>query len=649
MLKTFTIYFLCFPLLVNAFQIDSSTQKYQNSISLVIQKMSSDSAVASKYYKEANYAMRRLNNLKLGRSYIDSAFYYSKKAKHKDLEAKCHFMYGVLERVEGNYEKALDHLEKNINYFKNDSTLKSYALFQKGVVYNEVGSYEESLKTYLNILEIFEARQDSIAVASTLNSIAVLNGKLNQNTKALSNLKKALVIFERLDAKRDISTTSKNISEIYFNQQKPDSSKKYIEMSLNMARLLKEPYTLSSSLHAYGKMYLEEAPKKALSFLLEAKDLIENTNFNQIKILIYRDLGKYFQSQNDFSKAFTHYNKGLSIANTINELPYQSELNKILSDLYFEINDFENAYEFQRKHMVFKDSILKKEKLKAVNALQIQFETEKKEKTLKEQELLLDYKEQAYQKKKTQYYLMTAVSVFLLLATVFIILYYRQRQKRKYQEILTLKREHQIKTLELLIAGEEKERARIAKELHDGVNGGLSALKYKLVSLLDINKKEINEAVKMIDSSCQQIRAISHNLIPPSLENFSLVEAIEMYCQSMNNNHDADISFLFIGDELQFDKRKEVNIFRVVQELINNSIKHSHASEINVQVSHRNKTMLITVEDNGQGFDVDQNIKEGIGFKNIKSRIEYLKAKYDIISNESGTSVTIEIDTEKTK
>lgn len=648
-LRKLFVYLLCFPLVASAIQRNDRLKKYKDSISIEIQKIDSDSLIAGRYYKEANYAMRSLNALSLGRTYIDSAYYYSEKAHHQDLLAKCHYMYGVLERVEGNYQKALDHLDKNIDHFKNDSTLKSYAFFQKGVIYNEIGSYEKSLRTYLNILDIFEAKKDSFATASTLNSIAVLNGKLNQNTKALANLKKALVIFENLDAKRDVSNTSKNIGEVYFTERQPDSAKKYLERSLKIAREINEPYTLSSSLHALGSIYLEENPEEAFRYFKEAERLIGKTNFNQNKIIIYRDLGKYYESKGNYIQAIAYFSKSLSIADTIQELPYQRELNGYLSEVYFKLNNFEKAYEFQKQHMVYKDSILQKEKLKAVNALQIQFETQKKEKALLEQKLLLDIKEEAYQKKETQFYLLLAVSVFLLLVTILIILFFRQRQKRKYQEILTLKREHQIKTLELLIAGEEKERERIAKELHDGVNGGLSAIKYKLVSLLDVNHKEINEAVEMIDTSCQQVRAISHNLIPPSLENFSLVEAIETYCQSMKNTHKVEVNFLFIGDDLKFNKRQEINIFRIVQELINNSIKHAFATEINVQLSHRNHNMLITVEDNGKGFNVNQEFKDGIGFKNIKSRVEYLNAEFDIISNKNGTSATIEVDTNETR
>jgi len=224
---------------------------------------------------------------------------------------------------------------------------------------------------------------------------------------------------------------------------------------------------------------------------------------------------------------------------------------------------------------------------------------------------------------------------------------YKQRQKRKDQEILSLKREQQVKTLELLMEGEEKERLRIAKELHDGVNVDLSSIKYKLTSLLEKNNEVINEAVAMIDKSCEQVRAISHDLIPPSLKDFSLTDAIKDFCVTKNGLHKPEIICNIIGNEVTVSKKAEINIFRIVQELVNNSIKHANASEIDVQISYQPKHIQITVEDNGKGFNRDIVGRSGIGLQNINSRVEYLNAKLDFTSDAKGTSYVIDINTDK--
>ena len=234
-----------------------------------------------------------------------------------------------------------------------------------------------------------------------------------------------------------------------------------------------------------------------------------------------------------------------------------------------------------------------------------------------------------------------------MLTSIFIWFVLQQGQKRKNQEILTLKREHQIKSLESLIEGEEKERLRIAKELHDGVNGDLSAIKYKLISMQEKSNKIKNEAIAMIDKSCKQVRAISHNLVPPSLENFNLVEASKEYCQNMNATHLSQINFQHIGDEVLISKNAEINIFRIIQELVTNSIKHAEATEINMQMSCRENTVQLTIEDNGKGFDRNKVETNGIGLKNVQSRIDYLQATIDLTTNNQGTSYAIEIDKKK--
>jgi signal transduction histidine kinase len=311
-----------------------------------------------------------------------------------------------------------------------------------------------------------------------------------------------------------------------------------------------------------------------------------------------------------------------------------------LSDIYEKTNQPKKALYYKKMAFKYKDSVLNEKRQKNINQLQIKFETAIKDKAIIKQQLLLE-------KRQTQFNYMIGIALFSLISAVLIWFSFLQRQKRKNQEIATLKREHQIKSLELLIEGGEKERMRIAKELHDGVNGDLSSIKYKLSSIQQMNNKTIDEVVAMIDKSCKHVRSISHNLVPPSLEGFSLIEATENFCQNNNATYKPTISFHLIGTASCFQKKEEINIFRIIQELVNNSIKHADATEIDVQISCRDNTMLITIEDNGKGFDTNNTKGNGIGLKNVQFRADYLQATIDVISNDKGTSYSIEIDKNK--
>jgi signal transduction histidine kinase len=638
-------YILFFTFVFSFISVKSQTNKvYKDSISVEIRKITSDSLKAKRFYKESNYVLRRLNEIELSKQYMDSAMHYSKISGFKDSEAKCHFMYGLLERISGNYDKALDHLSKNINYFEKDSTNKAYALFQVGVIYNKLGDYENSLSTYIEILEIFEHKKDSFAMASTYNSIANIYGDMDRYDEAIFNYQKANSIFVSNDKKRDQTNALRNISEIYIRKKDTLKSREFAIQSLSIAHEINEDFAIGNSYYMLGRTYLSSDSELALNYYLKAKPLLEKIGFNSSLINFYNDLGSFYEEQNKTSNALVYYNKALVLHENTNNLLGAKNTYLGLSNSFFKNQNYRKAFDFQSKYITAKDSILNEENIKSINLLQKQFETEKKNKEIIEQQLELKQQDTEIQQKNNQLIYMSGIALFLLVAALLTWLVFQQKQKRKNQELLTLKREYQIKSLEALIEGEEKERFRIAKELHDGVNGDLSAIKYKLSSLLEMNNKVIKEAITMIDSSCEQVRAISHNLVPPSLENFNLFEATENYCVNLDAINDEKITFQHIGNEIQITKKAEINVFRIIQELVSNAIKHAEANEINVQISNRDEVIQITIEDDGKGFDKDNLEIEGIGLSNIQSRVDYLNATLDFISNTNGTSYTIDID-----
>lgn len=642
MLKRYSISFLFY--LITSFSFSQNVEIYKDSIALEIKKIASDSTKAQRFYKESTYALRRLNDLDLSRTYLDSSMHYSKVSGFKDSEAKCHFLYGLLERVSGNYDVALEHLEKNIAHFEKDSTNKAYALFQVAIIHRNLGDYEKSLASYLEIKNIFEIKKDSSALASTLNSIANIYGDMDKHDEAISNYKNANSIFVNKKDKRNQANTLNNIAEIYLRETDTLSSRDFANQSLIIAKELQEDYAIGSAYHMLGRTYLSSDKKKTLNNYLKAKTYLKKISFNRRLVALYNDLGDFYKNSNNSSQSIFYYNNALEILKESNDLLNIQNTYEGLSDNYALVNDYKKAYEYQSLYVTVKDSLFNEENIKSINLLQKQFETEKKNKEIAEQQLELNKKEGEILKKSSQIIYMTGIALFLLAIAVFSWLMFQQKQKRKNQEILTLKREHQIKSLESLIEGEEKERFRIAKELHDGVNGDLSAIKYKLSSLIEMNNKVINEAITMIDDSCEQVRAISHNLVPPSLENFNLVEAAENYCNNLNTVKKESITFQYIGEPIQMSKKAEVNAFRIIQELVTNAIKHAQANEINVQISNREGLVQITVEDDGIGFDKNAIEDKGIGLNNIQSRAEYLNAEIDMISNEQGTSCAIDID-----
>ncbi|WP_456437286.1 tetratricopeptide repeat protein [Psychroserpens sp.] len=629
------IYFLLTTFTVNAYQ-ENPSQKFQDSISVEVTKLT-DSLKAQKYYNASFHALAKLNDLELSRKYADSSLYYAKVSGFKDSEAKSHFQFGVLERIEGDYKLALQHLDTNIAYFKNDSTLMAYSLFQVAVIHKTQGDYKNSLKTYVTILDIFEKKKDSFAIASTLNSIGNIYGEMKKPNEAINNFDKALLIFENLKAERDIANAHENIGKMYLLKQDTISARLSIQKALKTAVLTNESFQIARASHSLGETYLNSKPEEAFKYLNKAEELLEKVEFKSSLISVYRDLGYYFKKEKYFEKSLEYYEKSLSLAKKLKEKPYQKDAYKGLYEVYSVTGNFNKAFVNQSKYIAIKDSLFTKENIKEINFLQAQFETQKKDKEIAEQQLQLE-------KKSMQNKLITGIAVFLLISSILSWLVFKQRQKRKNQELLVLKNESQINALESLIEGEEKERLRIAKELHDGVNGDLSAIKHKLNTLLKLNNKTIEEAVVMIDKSCEQVRAISHNLVPPALANFDLKDVASDYCANMNNIHKPNINFTYLGESVNLPKIIEINIFRIIQELVTNSIKHADAKSIDVQLSVQGNTLQLAVEDNGKGFDITKPNKEGVGISNMKHRVSFLNGEIDFTSNDEGTFVNIIMD-----
>jgi signal transduction histidine kinase len=199
-----------------------------------------------------------------------------------------------------------------------------------------------------------------------------------------------------------------------------------------------------------------------------------------------------------------------------------------------------------------------------------------------------------------------------------------------------------------MINGEEKERSRLAKDLHDGVGGLLSATKMHLSILrneqsISPNIDRFDNTISILDSATQEIRTIAHNLAPEILNNYGLDTALELFCESISNQN-LQINYQSVGIIPRLKSNAELIVYRIAQELVNNIIKHAEATEAYVQLSHHNNFMTLSVEDNGKGMN--ESDKKGIGIVNLKARAETLNGDFTITSapNE-GTTFYIEFDT----
>jgi len=220
----------------------------------------------------------------------------------------------------------------------------------------------------------------------------------------------------------------------------------------------------------------------------------------------------------------------------------------------------------------------------------------------------------------------------------------------RQNRISELEIEHQLMATEAVLKGEEQERVRVARDLHDGMGGLLSGIKFSFQNMkgaMNIppeNESAYNKGMSMIDVSIEEIRRIAHNMMPETLVKFGLDTAMKDFCSNIEQKGTVKIIYQSIGMErFKIDQSKAVSLYRIVQELVYNSLKHSQANSVIVQLIKNEDGLSITVEDDGIGFEVNSlSNNRGIGWSNIYSRLNLLKGKLDIQSHPGkGTSVQL--------
>ncbi|WP_315814722.1 sensor histidine kinase [Paraflavitalea speifideaquila] len=315
-----------------------------------------------------------------------------------------------------------------------------------------------------------------------------------------------------------------------------------------------------------------------------------------------------------------------------------------LAQAQYTAGTYRRAYDYLAQSGKYKDSTRSRQNQETIQKLEIQYQTAQKEKALATQELTLH-------KTRQQVVISIACLIVVLMAATLLYLHARNKRKLHQQQLTKLQQEKKIQLLQALMQGEEKERSRIAKDLHDGVAGMLAAIKMNFVASAPIHEstqKEINykQGIYLLNEAAGELRKISHNLMPELLLHHGLDEAIRRYCVNISLAGKLDIQYNFWGTPGRYRDGFELSVYRIVQELLNNIVKHSKATQAIVQMSLPNSTLFITIEDNGIGFNKDNLHRDGLGLHSLTSRVQAINGKLELnTSIGNGVSAYLEFDT----
>lgn len=596
-------------------------------------------------------------------------FYDLKKAKQYSLRAleEAHITgdqksiadsyngLGIIYLKTGEFEKGLEanfealKRRKMLNDKKGIGSSKS----KIGSIYIEQSKYEEALKYHQEALAVFEELEDKQAIGQTLNNICHIHKSMGNYEKMKEYALRATEIFTEIDFTYGLGSSYGNIGVYYQKTNKPDSS---VFWNLKARELLLKVNALqdvSICDNNLGVAYrLMGDNEKGLSYYLEAYELSKQTDDPAGMAQYGTNIGSVYNDLGAYEKAKIYLLEALPFTEQHQLDKLRSQIYDVLSDSYKGLGDIEKAFYYRKRYEGLKDSIFNDDRLAKFSEMEVKYETEKKEKenrelTIKNQEAQLKIKEAEKDALLKRNWMVGGGMLCVIVILLIVFYYYRKRktEQQLYQQKIIEEREEGLKAV--FIATEE-ERKRIAKDLHDGVGQQLSGLKMAWQKFSSETKDEkqnekINQLARILDDAAADVRTISHQMMPKVLGEVGLAAAIEDMLGKSLGNTAIRYQFEEYGLENRLAENIELSVYRICQEMVNNIIKHSGATQVNVQLFVNKGFLILVVEDNGTGMDAEEE-SDGIGLKNISSRISTISGEINWEPGpESGTVATIRV------
>lgn len=609
------------------------TAKVKLYLVLSDQYLKDDQKEAEKYVKLAGALSKKINLRKGIYGYYDA---YS----------NVYMRNGKFDSVLYVGMQALEVAKKNT-----DSVETGRIMLNIGIAYRYLEDFETAVSYIEGGRDLLIRNGVNKYDGEIYNLLQILYQSMRQYRKGLNSGLESVKIFEKSGDIQTLQFTYSNLGLNYIMLQQYDSARYF----LNKADLLTPetgesliPITVNLN-YALIELKLQHLDSLKV-FVTKALELSRRYDANEFIGFSQYGMAYYYLLKKDYTNCKLLADSALTLANLYNIRDVKQKIYPVLSSLYYALQDGSKGYYYFSQYESLSDSILNESVTKNTIQAEKKFDTERKETQIKLQQ------SQLKQKSAINYLLMGGLAALLI---IFLLGYrnYRSRQMMQQMRIDELQAEKQLTATEAVLKGEEQERTRLAKDLHDGLGGMLSGIKYLLSNMKENlimtpeNSHAFERSLDMLDSSIKEMRRVAHNMMPEMLVKYDLNTALKEFCGEIDRSGVLQVSYQSIGmDKVQLDQTIAVTIYRIVQELVNNTMKHAAAKSLLVQMhaSELDKLITLTVEDDGRGVDPSVlNQAQGIGWNNIKNRVEFLKGKIDInTAAGKGTSVLIELNME---
>ncbi len=586
---------------------------------------------------------------------LDSAIVLVNNAKQKSLNigyldgvAEAEIKIGLYTAFKGEYQEAREIIAGAFYYCiqspGNRNRLLSLWCNTMSTPLSYLGELDSSIAYLIQGLNYAVQLSDTnLIIRSYINLGAVL-GNSNNYPSSLHYLKRAEALINTGNAVTLSPTLFYNYAITYSGLGDTAKQLYYGKQALRCSRQYNDRKMEIMSLNTLGSVSMyKEQYDQSIAYFKEAIALC-NKYMHYHAFLPTRGLSQVYLAINRLREAKEYGLRAI-------ELAHKTELRErtlamqhyVVAEILFKLKEDSAAYVYLNKYVQINEHVNNIERNRAVDRLEMKSKLLEKDKVIALKELEVA-RQNVYIKKRDNWVII-AVSGIVMLAGVLFGLFYRTRKR-----IQLLEKEDEIRRLKAVMTGEEKERSRIAKELHDGIGSLVSAAGINLNTLGDdheaLNEDPVYKKTEgLISEISTEVRKTAHNLMPEILLQHDLPEAVKLFCSYLQKNKRPVFEVQVYGDFTGQSKDFQLAVYRIIQELVQNIVKHARASTAIVQL-HTDQTLLsVTVEDNGQGYDPLNIPGKGMGLGNINTRIRVLNGRLSVdTAPGKGTSVYIEFD-----
>lgn len=580
------------------------------------------------------------------KSYRQKALALAAQLNDDQQKLKAHLVFAKHYLTTRYFDEARTHTDKALSLVKPNGNNEDLATirYYSGCIYLSQGNSRKALDEFIQSYRLAEASGDSDLQAHVNSSFGVIYQQQNQLDSALVYYKKSFDYFERTTGNTEYSMTgSQNIGNILLAKGSFTEGQTYLKRALDLAKQRKdinaEMIVLGNIANGYereGKLELAEFYAAEL-----VKDA-EKTGFLMQELYGKTLLSTIKLDEKKYDEAIRQAKEALVLAEQVKMTSFMVPLYEMLVAGHKQKGDYQHAYHYKNKLVHIKDSLSAIENTTYIEEIKQKYNLQKKN-----QELLLKT-ELIQQIQKTGKQKTVIIISLLVLGVSGLISAFLFFQRRKIKEELARKNmalENQNKHFEAFINGQEQERKRIASDLHDGLAQNLVMLKMGIRNFNmpdQAQQEKLNYYSAELDTMIEETRRISHNMMPGVLVDLGLLKALKSLVADLNTNHPALQTTLSVSEPfIKLPPEVEIQLYRIIQELLNNVIRHSGADSCEIHLTSDSEGIRIGLKDNGKGFE-KKHAKTGIGLQNIGSRVNSLNGTFTIDSAPGkGTSVSI--------